>query len=183
MKRILSVIVIIIVILIPLPAQAHGLAVTQQQIVDKYLVEFENDSTGKTVAGELTSYNFELLEKEGDHIQVPYERVSVKFTKQGAGRAEFSANLLPVSILGRKSSRANITISESGIYTADLSFYSGEALLAKANFNFEIAANAIAADPEKKGINGYIFVGIFAMLLLVIIIETFWLYSYKYKSR
>lgn len=153
---------------------AHGLGVTQQQIIGDYLIEFEYDGTGQVLAGELTTYAFEFLNKANNE-PAAYERMFAKISKQGSSRPTFSGNLVPVELLGRKSARANITLGEAGPYTAELSFYTGSNELAKASFNFDVAVNPASAPPQESWMRKYAYGGVFAILVAVIGIQAVWL--------
>lgn len=152
----------------PVSVFAHGLATAQQQVVGDYILEFEYDTPGQVVAGELTTYNFELL-KLTDQSQVPFNRVFVKFTKP-TGETVFSGNLTQVDIIGRLASRANVILPEVGPYSAELNFYNNNEKLASGTFPFDVRENTAAPKPNWFAKHGQLLV--LSLLGLVVVAES-----------
>lgn len=160
-------------------ASAHGLAASFRNTVGSNIVEFEYDTTGNVIAGELTNFGFELLANNEKDDQVPYERVSVKFTPVGGLHPVFAANILPVDVFGRKASRVNITISESGHYTAELVFYNNGAELVRSSFPFEVVQSASTATTSKQSGRKTLDIFVFACMGICILAQGVWIYTHR----
>ncbi len=137
---------------ISFPANAHGLATTKNQLINNYFVEFEYDTLGDVTAEQLTTYGFELLKPDNTEESIDFDRVFVKFAKQGDG-AILSGNIFPMEGYGRKTARINATFEEEGTYEVVMTYYKTDKQLAEATFDFKVGPSDTPKTENKKGLD------------------------------
>jgi hypothetical protein len=170
MKPLTSLVLIALLALSSTTVSAHGLATAKTELVGNYLLEFEYDTLGNVQAGQLTEFNFEVLDPNTKEA-LDFQRAFVKFARpyqspQGNTIYDtvFNANLFQMSGFGRKSARANIMIPTAGGYEAQVSFYNGTEKLAEHKFTFTVDPE-VQKEGEKssKGFWSFVSVGTFVI--------------------
>lgn len=170
MKLLVSLMLIALLTLSTTTVYAHGLATSKTELVGNYLLEFEYDTLGNVQAGQLTEFNFEVLDPNTKEA-LDFQRAFVRFARpyQGAQgntlyETVFNANLFQMSGFGRKSARANIIIPTGGEHEAQVSFYNGTEKLAEHKFTFTVDPE-VQKEGEKsnKGFWPFVSVGTFVV--------------------
>lgn len=151
MKKRYYLFILLLTLAIAPAVSAHGLATSKNQTVDNYLVEFEYDTTGNPAAGDFQVYNFDILDantKEFKDFDTVFYRIEKKKSDTTFASTIANGKLAVTDAFGKKSARAGLTISESGEYGIELTFYDkSDEKIVNTTFDFIV-------DPPYKDTNG-----------------------------
>lgn len=131
---------------------AHGLATTKSELVDKYLVQLEYDTLGNISAGGTTSFSFEILDPDTKQ-SIDFDRVFVRIAaKEGYYPLSFSGNLFPMEGFGVKSARATIWVAREGQYDIEVDYYKADKQLATHTFELTVDPPYTRGDDKKSSV-------------------------------
>ncbi len=131
---------------LPLLASAHGDAIEQGKTVGTYETTLEYESIGNPLAGESTSFSFELSRAPGGE-SANFDRVFVTVSQKD-GPVVFLANISALDVEGIKTSRARIFLPQEGDYEFKLEYYLGNTELVENTFT--VPADPTYASPESS---------------------------------
>lgn len=125
-------------LLIPVLASAHGLATTQSRTIGDYLIEFEYNTLGNILTGDYTLFNAYLL-NPSTRDGIDFDSAFIRIEKQG-GPAMLAGNLAEASDIKGYASISGV-LNDPGTYTAEVSFFKVNKILAESKFNFIVEKN------------------------------------------
>ena len=144
---------ILLAILFANVVHAHGLVTTQAQAVGDYTLEFEYNTIGNIQAGDLTTFDVYLLDKNKNPLD--FDGVYINISKPGMSPA-LVANLLEAPDF-RGSARVSALIKDPGDYIATIHFESKNQVFAKADFRFQVD-DTTASQPAPAGSSKKVFI-------------------------
>lgn len=115
---------------------AHGAATTEKFIQGEYLLQFEYDTQGNPVAGEVNALSFELFDAENEG-RVEFNRVFVTISKKD-GPIVFLSNIYALDVLGIMAGRVRVVLPDEGQYEIEAQYYNNEDKLAEHTFELEV---------------------------------------------